>query len=158
MESKLCDGDERVVRAIRSSDWDCKKQRWSSNLFTGPDTSVSRLKILELKKLFIIFFRQLHKPPAHEVLAAGEIEVNHLQKLGNEFRPNGKPDPRVITVIEKKLKDNPAHAEIRERLPRSLSHKIIEELEMHSAPSIPWWVKITKRVDEIIKLLKGSRN
>lgn len=158
MESMVCSGDERVVRAIRSSDWDSKKNRWSSNLFTGPETSVSRLKILDLKRLFKIFFKQLHKPPVHKVQAAGEIEINHLQKLGNEFELNGRPDPRVITVIEKKLKENPAHAEIREKLPRSLSHKIIEELKIHNAPNISRWVKLTKWVDSKIKPLKRRSN
>lgn len=136
MPPEHCSNDEDIVRAIRSSDWDKKHGRYSSNLFRGPATSVSRLKILELRKIFRIFYKELHKPPKHKVLSAGKIRVCTLKNLGNSFTDNGKPDQRDITVVGKPTTTNPSHAEILEKLPRGLALKIIEELQIHKPPSI----------------------
>ena len=136
-----CSHDENVVRAIRSSDWDAKANRWSSNLFTGPNTSVSRLKILPLRKLFGIFFKELHNPPVHKVIKAGEINVGKLHQLGQDFLVNKKPRKTTIIVEQDPVVgipgqvDNPAHAEIpHPKLPRSLALEIIANLKMHEAP------------------------
>ena len=93
MEKKECSRGEDIVRAIRSSHWDESKQRWSSDLFRGPHTSVSRLRILPLSEIFDIFMKDLHRPPVHRVVKAGQINVGDLINLGLNFQNNGKSDP-----------------------------------------------------------------
>ncbi len=140
MEKKECSRGEDIVRAIRSSHWDESKQRWSSDLFRGPHTSVSRLRILSLSKIFDIFLEDLHRPPVHRVVKAGQIKVGNLIDLGLDFQNNGKPAPRKISVEEAPIEghpeytDNPAHAEIPQKLPRTLAFQIINRLELHNAP------------------------
>lgn len=140
MSRPECDPSENILRSIRSSDWDKNNERYSSNLFTGPNTSVGRLGILPKEELFTIFCGELHKPPVHRVLKGGELQVGRLIDLGKSFISNKKPDPRKITVEEDPVKDdpvlldNPAHAEIVQKLPRGLAFDIIEELKMHKAP------------------------
>lgn len=143
MSRKICPDNEDIVRAIRSSDWDEKHNRWSSNLFKGPNTSVSRLTILPLNSIFKIFFFELHKPPVHKVIKAGEIRIEKLKKLGNNFVVNGKPQITTITVEadpiigQSGIPDNPAHAEIPQKLPRSLALEIIKQLQFHNPPIRP---------------------
>ena len=140
---QTCSNEENIIRCIRSSDWDQKRKRWSSNLFCGPETSVSRTKILPIKRLEKIFCSDLHKPPNHKVLKTGEIKVGELKKLGEKFEVNGKLDKRIITVVEDPicnndtLNDNPAHALVMEKLPRSLSFNIIANLNIRNSP--PCW-------------------
>jgi len=139
-----CAENENIVRAIRSAHWDQKNQRWSSELFRGPETSVSRLRILSLNKIFQIFCADLHKPPVNRVIKSGEINIGELQNLGLRFTHNGKPDARTITVKEDPIinhdtyTDNPAHAVILEKLPSSLAHTIANKLHLHDAPNCTW--------------------
>lgn len=135
-----CKEDENIIRAIRSSDWDEKHNRWSSNLFRGPKTSVSRLKILSMEDVFTIFCKDLHKPPVHKVIKGGEINVGQLKRIGLEYEQNGKPKSTIISVEEDPLfnhpvlMDNPAHAEIVNKLTRTLAFNIINALTFHKPP------------------------
>lgn len=125
-----CLPDENIVRAILSSHWDPKHERFSSDLFRGPGISVSRLVILCLEKLFAIFHNELDKPnlsPPNIVEWAGEINVGLLQKVGLEHKPN----PTNITVIPKPTEPNPAHAEIPQKLSKGLAKSIIKALKIH---------------------------
>ena len=129
MKRPECPPTENIVRAICTAHWDTEKQRFSSSLFTGPNTSVGRLIILPLNGLFVIFHRELDKLPDSKVLAAGQINVGQLQEIGNSHN-----EPKSITVEIAPLHTNPAHAEIPQKLPRSLALKIIKELKIHNDP------------------------
>jgi hypothetical protein len=126
-----CLPNENVVRALRSSDWDPKHNRFSSDLFIGPDTSVSRLAILTLKRLFKIFHRDLdryEKIPPWIVKWAGEINVGRLDAIGK----NHKAKPTKIIVKPDPLSYNPAHGIIPGKLSKGLSKAIIKELVIHN--------------------------
>ena len=127
--------EENIVRAIHHTWWDIKDGRKSSSIFKGEHISVSRLAILNLRELFPIFHRQLDTSPSGTIIGAGEINVGQLQKIGREFLEK----PTEITVeedptkedAEKGLIENPAHAEIPQKISRGLAKRIIKELVFH---------------------------
>lgn len=127
--------EENIVRAIHFAWWDIETDRKSSSIFKGENISVSRLTILSLIELFPIFHRQLDTSPNGIIIGAGEINVGHLQRVGREFI--GKP--MEITVEENPTKENsenktvenPAHAEIPQKISKGLANRIIKELILH---------------------------
>jgi hypothetical protein len=123
-----CADSEQIIRAITTAHYDEVEQRVNSGLFLGPGTSVSRLAVLSLAEIFDIFKRDLGQPP-QRVFYAGEINVGVLQQMGREHN-----QPTVITVEKKPEPNNPAHAEIPQKIPRGLSKKIIKALKRHPAP------------------------
>lgn len=129
MARRECDRSENIVRAITTAYWDAEEQRPQSSLFRGPETSVSRLKVLDLKALFEIFRRDLERNPP-TLLMAGEINVGVLQDLGQSY----KDKPTKISVEEVPLPNNPAHAEIPQKLSRGLANTINQHLKLHPAP------------------------
>ncbi|MHB9074735.1 MAG: hypothetical protein ACYC6G_14560 [Desulfobaccales bacterium] len=125
-----CLNEENIVRAILSSHWDQKHERFSSDLFRGPGISVSRLVILSLEKLFEIFHKELDRlnlSPQNIVEWAGEINVGLLKDIGL----NHKKNPTEITVISMPTDSNPAHAEIPQKLSKGLAKSIIKALKIH---------------------------
>lgn len=132
MNHSECLREENIVRAITSADWDAKNNRYSSDLFKGERKSVSRLSILALEELFRIFHRQLDKLPDKIVVKAGEINVGHLQNIGRNHS-----SPVVLTVVPDPIPDNPAHAEIPQKISRGLALKIIAALILHEDKSVP---------------------
>ena len=116
--------EENIVRAIHKAWWDEQENRKSSSIFKGQDISVSRLSVLSLKKLFSIFHEQLDTSPNGTIIGAGEINVGELKKIGTE-------NSIKLTVEEDKLEENPAHAEIPQKISRGLAKKIIENLLFH---------------------------
>jgi len=65
MNQTECSSEESIVRAITSAHWDAVKNRYSSDLFKGEGTSVSRLAISTLEELFHIFHLQLDEDCAN---------------------------------------------------------------------------------------------
>lgn len=132
--------EENIVRAIHSAWWDLETDIKSSSIFKGEKISVSRLSILNLNELFDIFHKQLDTSPNGIIVGAGEMNVGRLQKIGLEFTQN----PTKITVeedptkedLERKIVENPAHAEIPQRISRGLAKKIIDELLFHKDKNI----------------------
>ncbi len=123
-----CAASEQIIRAVTTAHYDEVAQRIYSSLFVGPEISVSRLAIRSLAEIFDIFKRDLGQPPKR-VFYAGEINVGVLQQMGREHN-----QPTVITVEKKPEPNNPAHAEIPQKLPKGLSKKIIRALTLHPAP------------------------
>ena len=120
MESRPeCPPSEDIIRAITESLWDDKNKRASSSAFRGPYTSVSRIAILSLKEIFAIFFRDLEE----RIICSCEINIGTLQDLGENHS-----SPILITVVEDPIviegKENPAHAEIPQQLPRGFCRKL----------------------------------
>jgi hypothetical protein len=70
------------------------------------------------------------------VTNAGSIKVADIKGLGENYVENGKNKPTNITVEIDPTPDNPAHAEIPQKLSRTLAFNIIKKLQIHSAPSV----------------------
>lgn len=126
MNQPECSAEENVVRAITSAHWDAKTNRYSSDLFKGAGTSVSRLAISTLDELFRIFHLQLDKLPDRVVTSAGEINIGRLQDIGRNYTP-----PIELTVVPKPIHENIAHAEVPQKISRGLALKIIAALTIH---------------------------
>lgn len=126
MNRAECPREEDIVRALCDSHFDKKHNRFSSYVFAGPNTSVSRLLILPLNELFKIFHRDLDKLPKSKVIASGEINVGKLQDIGKNHN-----EPHAITVEIDSRPENIAHAVIPQKLSRGLALKIISELKIH---------------------------
>lgn len=128
---------ENIVRAIHFAWWDVEANRKSSSIFKDSkgNISVSRLSILNLDKLFNIFHQQLDSSPNGKIIAAGEINVGRLIEIGLEHKEN----PTYLTVEEAPIKknkmkgevENPAHAEIPQKISKGLANRIIRELIFH---------------------------
>ena len=126
MNRPECPREEDIVRALCDSHFDKRNNRFSSYIFSGPNTSVSRLLILPLNELFKIFHRDLDKPPKSKVIASGEINVGKLQDIGKNHN-----EPQAVTVEIDPRPENKSHAVILQKLSRSLALKIISELKVH---------------------------
>ncbi len=132
MNQTECSPQENIVRAIISAPahWDAKNNRYSSGLFKGEGTSVSRLAISTLEELFRVFHLHLDKPPDWIVIGAGEINVGQLKNIGRNHTP-----PVELAVVPQPIPENPAHAEIPQKISRGLALKIIEALTIHEDTS-----------------------
>ena len=127
MSRPQCPPEENIVRAVHFAHWDEQTSRKSSAIFKGQNLSVSRLAILLLPQLFPIFHQQLDTSPNGVIVGAGEINVGKLQKIGREYQT-----PVELTVEKDPLPDNPAHAEIPQRISsRGLAKAIINEMIFH---------------------------
>jgi len=111
--------EEDIVLAICTDKWD--GTRLSPSLFTGENTSVSRLALIPLADHWDIFRKRLEKPPERRLELIGEINVGHLQQIGRTVEP--KPEGW-----------NPAHAEIPQRITRGLANQIVSVLKRHQPP------------------------
>ncbi len=149
MNHQECGLHENIIRALRSSDWDPKNKRFSSDVLKGPNTSVGRLIILPLNDLFEIFHRELDRleRPPNIVKWAGEINVGLLKHIGINY----KNKPTKITVLPKPLISNPAHAEIPQKLSRPLCLKILEYLTIRKESCIQL---IKRRLNKFMSKLR----
>lgn len=133
-----CDREEDIVRAICDpAHYDREKQRISSCLFRQKDISVSRLAVLPLNELFIIFFDHLNKGNS-TVMAAGQINVGRLIDIAQDKGYDMFVEIDPLPAKDGKL-PNPAHAEIpgdwKSKSKRALAKAIIDELQIHDAPT-----------------------
>ncbi len=117
---------ENIVRAIHRAWWDEKENRKESSIFKGQNISVSRLSILSIDELFKILHPQLDSSPNGIVIGLGEINVRRLKEIGREF-----VNPMELSVEKDPLPENPAHAEIPQKITRGLAKAIIKELDFH---------------------------
>ena len=120
--------EEDIVRAICTDKWD--GMRLAPSLFTGENTSVSRLTVIPLVDHWDMFRKRLERPPERRLELIGEINVGHLQRIGRTYAP-----PVELTVEPKREDWNPAHAEIPQRVTRGLANQIINALKLHRPPS-----------------------
>jgi len=119
--------EEDIVRAICTDKWD--GTRMAPSLFTGQNTSVSRLAIIPLSEHWDMFRKHLEKPPERRLELIGEINVGHLQGIGRSHST-----PLELTVEPRPEDWNPAHAEIPQKITRGLATKIVNALKRHSPP------------------------
>ncbi|MDQ3635693.1 MAG: hypothetical protein M3405_14465 [Acidobacteriota bacterium] len=116
--------EEDIVRAIHKAWWDEKENRKNSSIFKGQNISVNRLSILSIDRIFEILHQQLDSSPNGIIIGCGEINVGKLKSIGEKFQ-----NPTEIIVVEDSLPDNPAHAEIPQKITRGLAKAIIKELK-----------------------------
>jgi hypothetical protein len=125
MPRRRCSPEENVLRAIHTAFWDVGRGRWSSEMFKGRETSVSRLAVLGLQELLAIFHQELDSPPRNRrVIGVGEINIGALEEIGHTTQT-------VLTVEEDPTPLNPAHAVIPQNIGRGLAMKIIAALTLH---------------------------
>lgn len=118
MPQQLC-REEDILRAVSEAHWDGK--RLDTDLFEGKGISVSRLAITSFPDLCSIFRATIKAP----TVMAAEINVGNLQDIGTNHLP-----AKVLTVEEVPLEDNPAHAEIPQRISTGLARKIINAVTL----------------------------
>lgn len=116
--------EEDIVRAICTDKWD--GTRVSPSLFTGENTSASRLAVIPLADHWDMFRKRLEKPPERRLELIGEINVGHLQQLGRTCAQSTE-----LTVEAKPEDWNSAHAEIPQRITRGLANQIVNALKRH---------------------------
>jgi hypothetical protein len=116
--------EEQIVRAVFSNDWD--GERIFSQTFTGPETSISRLKIRSLTLQWEIF-RKFQRPPNRELDLFLEIGVGTLKRVA----ANWKAKPTKLSVVEDPQPDNPAHGLILESMSAGLAKEIIKNCQRH---------------------------
>lgn len=116
--------EENIVRAIHHAWWDVEQSRGSSLIFKGQNISVSRLSILSINDLFKLLHKQLDSSPNGIIIGLGEINVGRLKEIAKNF-----VNPTEITVEEDPLPENPAHAEIPQKISTGLAKTIIKELK-----------------------------
>ena len=119
--------EENIVRAICTDKWD--GTRMAPSLFTGENTSVSRLAVIPLSEHWDMFRKRLEKPPERRLELIGEINVGTLQTIGrSHFTP-------IELTVEPRPEDwNLAHAEIPQKITRGLATKIVNSLKRHQPP------------------------
>jgi hypothetical protein len=83
-----------------------------------------------MEELFAIFHRKLDGSPNGVIVAAGEINVGRLERIGREYQPR----PTDLTVEEDPEADNLAHAVIPQTINRGLARVIIASLTVHNDP------------------------
>jgi hypothetical protein len=116
MPQQLC-REEDILRAVSEAHWDGK--RLDTDLFEGKGISVSRLAISSFPELCCIFRATIKAP----TVMAAEINVGNLQDIGTNHLPS-----KELTVEEVPFDDNPAHAEIPQRISTGLARKIVNAL------------------------------
>jgi hypothetical protein len=109
--------NEQILRAVYSNDWD--GQRIYSQAFTGPETSISRLSVLDLPAQWEIH-RRFEKPPQRELDLFLEINVGGLKQLAFDY-----PKRTKLTTVEDPIPENQAHGLILESMSRGLAKKVI---------------------------------
>lgn len=123
MPRPLCEDHENILRAINEAHWDVTKNRASSSLFKGPNTSVSRLLILSREEIVEIFKRDLPHPP----ISIGELNVGNLMQIGQNCN-------FPLSVEQDPVEGNPAHAEIPQKINnRKIALTIIDSMTMHAS-------------------------
>lgn len=127
MNRPLVRPEENIVRAIHFAWWDREANRgFAASIFKGSNNSVSRLAILGLNELFQIFHAELDTSPHGVIVGAGEINVGRLVEIAENYTSSLE-----LTVEEAPLPQNPAHAEIPQKVSRGLANSIIRELVFH---------------------------
>lgn len=117
---------EDIVRAVCTDKWD--GQRLSPSLFSGENTSVSRLAIVPLADHWDLFRQYVEKPPERKLEKIAEINVGDLQVLGRTH------DPAIELTVEPEPVDwNHAHAVIPQRISRGLANRILSKLILHGS-------------------------
>ncbi len=82
---------------------------------------------MPIAELFAIFHQELDSPPKNRfIIGAGEINVEQLQEIGRNYQ-----QPIELSVEATPTNNNPAHAEIPQKISRPLAFSIIRALIIH---------------------------
>lgn len=127
MEQTECNDSEFIIRAIRETNFDREKQRYSSSVFEGQNRSVSRIGVLPKDKILLIYHVQANKRK-DQLIATGTIQIKKLKQIAQEYKPEkaNKYQPPQLTVIATPMCVNKAHAEIPQKITKGLANRIID--------------------------------
>ncbi len=120
---------EDIARAICSDKFDPVSGEYSSSLFKGAHTSVSRLSVCPLEETWDLFRQRVENPPERTLNLIGVINVGRLNEIGRTFTAN----PTLLTVEAVPLEGYPSHAEIPQKISRGLAFEIIKNLKLEKA-------------------------
>jgi hypothetical protein len=121
------DASEDIAKAVCSDKFDPSTGEVSPSLFTGVNSSVSRLAICPLDETWDLFRLRVEKPPERILERIGVINVGRLQEIGREYRSN----PTALTV-EPDPDDYPSHAVIPQKISRGLANEILRNLKLQA--------------------------
>ncbi len=121
------DPTEDFARAICSEKWDDVTGEVSASVFTGANTSVSRLALCPLEESWDLFRRNVEKPPERILTRIGTMNVGQLVEIGKNFEQN----PTELSLEPDPITDFPSHAVIPQKISRGLANAIIRELTVH---------------------------
>jgi hypothetical protein len=79
-----------------------------------------------MEEIIRIFKADFDGRPTGPLDATGEINIGHLKSIGVTYTPA----PKNLTVVPKPTNENPAHAEIPQKISTGLSKTIIKELRV----------------------------
>ena len=132
---------EEVVRAGMYPYWDHQLNRGTPSAFTQKEVSVSRLSVLGLAEIVSIMQREFDARvhPAGESMAVRGTGIASVQQVVQQaqvpMEDNSLPNV-VLTVVEKPMPGNPAHAEIcgwdrhtpdqARKIPRGIAKRLVD--------------------------------
>jgi len=120
---------EEIAKAIPTEKWNPETGDVSPSLFTGSESSVSRLSITPLEETWELFRLRVEKPPERKLERIGEINVGILQEIGKNFEAR----PTQLSVEPDPLDGYESHAIIPEKISRGLAVQIVKALKLHRA-------------------------
>jgi hypothetical protein len=119
----ICAPTEELIRAIPEALYSPKDGRASTSLFHRPRASVSRLAVLPLEHLWRIHLRQLDRPESR-LVALAQFNLGAVQQCLAEQGAG------TFTVVASPTAPNPAHAEVKEGVPRTPRGPILAVLRL----------------------------
>lgn len=128
MGDEICNPSEDLIRAVPEALYAPGDGRASTALFQHAGTSVSRLVVLPLERLWEIHLAELDKP-GNRLVALAQFNLGRVQLCLAEI------DGSSFTVVAKPTPSNPAHAEIQEGIastPRRRILAVLKLLEYHT--------------------------
>ena len=133
--------DEGLVRAVCTDKYDKDIGTIAPSLMMGPDTSVSRTKLIQLSDHWDLFRRCVQKPEKERLLEViATIDLPKLRKIAadHDAVTNSKHDIKVVVAPNDCWKPRDGHAEIKGRISRGLANKLIKELVYHKEDKSKW--------------------
>lgn len=80
-----CAPEEIIVRAIHTGHYDEVTGILRYKLFAGRNVSVSRVSVLTIEELYLIFTNDIDNPPSQYVIQVGNIRVDELMNLAKNY-------------------------------------------------------------------------
>lgn len=128
---KELEGTEELVRAVCTDKFDKDKGTISPSLMMGPDTSVSRTKVIPLNDHWELFRRCVQKPEKERLLVMiSTIDIDSLRSVAavHDKEASTRHDIKVVISPNECWTPREGHAEIKGKISRGLANKLIGKL------------------------------